>query len=79
MYQYLSGALFCSSYIWPWARNETMQHDSYSCFQYGGSIGFPTEREKTENNFVGAPTFGGVVLTKKCPEVCRRKKDWIFC
>ena len=69
-------------HIWPWGRNMSLQHDSYLCQKYPGSVGFPTERINEDFNFVGARAHTTVEshwLWKKCPLVCRREKEWEFC
>jgi len=68
-------------FVWPWAQHSLMQHDSYSCADFPGSKGFPTQRIRRPGNFVGA------VATKRkkhflwqvCPKQCRRKLAWIHC
>ena len=33
-------------YVWPWAKRDALQHDSYSCHKFSGNIvGFPTQRK----------------------------------
>ena len=33
-------------YVWPWAKRDVLQHDSYSCHKFSGNvIGFPTQRK----------------------------------
>lgn len=59
----------------------TMQHDSFHCKMYEGSIPFPTKREDN-SEFVGCP--GHVCSWKnmdKCPVECRPKdhQDWEYC
>merc|ERR1712235_60263 len=60
-------------YVWPWAKYRVMQHSSYRCSEFPGSIGFPTRRRKIPSNFVGAPVWRKRVLWEKCPKNCRRK------
>ena len=32
-------------YVWPWAKRDALQHDSYSCHKFPGNVaGFPTQR-----------------------------------
>ena len=57
----------------------TMQHDSYLCSIYKGSIGFPTQRSMKPNNFVGAVVTENVTLKQKCPLKCRRNVKWKYC
>ena len=40
-------------FIWPWAKNFAMGHDSYSCKRYAKSRPFPTQRKDENCNFVG--------------------------
>ena len=69
------------AYVWPWARKVSVQHDSYTCSQFPGSVGFPTARSKEPNNFVGAVVSEGHELWQQCPEQCRRQDhmDWSNC
>ena len=41
-------------YIWPWAENESLGHDSYYCQQYKNTKPFPTKRQLGPNNYVAA-------------------------
>jgi len=68
-------------FVWPWAQHSLMQHDSFSCADFPGSKGFPTQRTRGPGNFVGAvATFGKKhTLWRVCPRLCRRKKLWIHC
>ncbi|XP_059085397.1 uncharacterized protein LOC131882310 [Tigriopus californicus] len=68
-------------YVWPWARRSSIQHDSYFCRDYRGTIPFPTEREMSVNNFVAAAVKSNGTLVKKCPKKCRPEAhpDWEFC
>ena len=69
-------------HIWPWGQNMSLQHDSYLCKKYTGSVGFPTERKNEDFNFIGArahSTVGSYRLWKKCPELCRRRQEWEYC
>jgi len=69
------------AYVWPWAREVSVQHDSYTCSQFPGSVGFPTARSKKPNNFVGAVEAEGHQLWQQCPKRCRRQHhmDWSHC
>jgi len=64
-------------HIWPWAKSVTLQHDSYLCDRYPGSVGFPSQRRNETANFVG----GKSSIWKECPQKCRRKDhlEWKFC
>ena len=76
-------------YIWPWARNFSMAHDSYFCKKYASekmlSRAFPTERKDERFNFVGCKIQEDCRLyfnyRTECPPECRPKHhpDWIFC
>ena len=57
----------------------TLQHDSYLCKRYKGSIGYPTQRLMEPNNFVGSVINENVVLKRKCPAKCRRRLEWEYC
>ena len=61
------------------APEERMQHDSYTCARFPGSIGWPTQRLEGPANFFGA--IGGMELHQECPLECRRKghPEWKFC
>ena len=43
--------------------------------------GFPAQRQKEPNNFVGSMFNGNGILWEICPEQCRPKEhqDWIHC
>ena len=62
-------------HIWSW--NIPLQHDSYTCNHYPGSIGFPTQRRDQDFNFIGA--VGNMRIWSECPEMCRRNKNWTHC
>ena len=70
-------------YVWPWAKEDAMEHDSYSCNLFPNSIGFPTERKDEPENFVGSIVNFNVKnhLWTVCPEECRRKDhpEWDHC
>jgi len=68
-------------FVWPWAQHSLLQHDSYSCSDFPGSKGFPTQRTKGPGNFVGAVATKSKkhTLWKVCPKKCRRRKSWIHC
>ncbi len=67
------------SHVWPWARNLSVQHDSYTCAQYPGSTAFPTRRTTEKANYVSAAPND--LLLASCPAECRPEghKDWIYC
>ena len=72
-------------YIWPWAKELAMMHDSYHCKKYRNTIPFPTQRRDGDCNFVGCiPELKSrITFTKKnkCPRECRPKNhlDWKYC
>ena len=70
------------AHVWnQWAREDSLHHDSYTCWRFPGSTGWPTQRlNTTQYNYFGA--VGPVEFMKKCPSNCRRKgheKDWVYC
>ena len=81
---YQADQTLLTQYVWPWGRNISLQHDSYLCNQFPGSISFPTKRKDEDFNFVGARAFTNSPLRKirvweVCPEECRRNKEWEHC
>ena len=71
-----------AKYVWPWAEKVSMQHDSFNCRMFPGSIGFPTPRRNTSNNFVGAVVNLNWTMNWMCPRECRRsghQHDWEYC
>ena len=71
-----------AKYVWPWAEKVSMQHDSFNCRMFPGSIGFPTPRRNTSNNFVGAVINLNWTMNWVCPRECRRRghqHDWEYC
>lgn len=68
------------TYVWnTWGKKSSVQHDSYLCEQYPGSIGFPTQRLMEKNNYVASVYNDGEMIRKKCPKKCRRQPEWIYC
>ena len=70
--------------MWDWARHESVQHDSYLCERFPGTVPWPTKRLMGRmNNFVGAVTYNRVlgVTNRECPVACRPKEhpEWRFC
>ena len=72
--------------IWPYARNDSVIHDSYTCkikrLRGTDMRPFPTRRLHGRFNFVGSN--GGNITLKKdgsCPKECRpiKHKDWVVC
>lgn len=67
-------------YLWVgWGKRMTLQHDSYTCSRFPGSIGFPTQREDGPNNFVASVVKEGNTMKQKCPKKCRRHLEWEYC
>ena len=68
-------------YVWPLIKNDSIQHDSYYCKLYPGSIPFPTQRN-IDKAFVGCyKPCGKVYPPKECPIKCRpeKHKNWTYC
>lgn len=72
---------FLQKYVWPWAKKDSMQHDSYLCKKYSGTKGFPTQRKNESNNFMAAVVAQKQYIMKECPEKCRPAdhKEWQYC
>lgn len=72
---------FLQKYVWPWAKKDSMQHDSYLCRKYAGTKGFPVQRKNQTNNFMAAVVAQNQYIWKKCPTKCRPTdhKDWEYC
>ena len=72
---------FYYRYVWPWAKNNQISHDSYTCQKYPKTRPYPTKRLKGPNNFVASVVFENHELTKECPVKCRPKnhQDWKNC
>jgi hypothetical protein len=86
--------LFLSHYIWPLARQNSLAHDSFTCFwsRYiyrSDTRPFPSQRQHP-SCFVGCPKPCCTLETKnsrdfspykKCPSICRpsEHQDWLFC
>ena len=65
-------------HVWGRLPGGDMQHDSFSCAQYPGAVGFPSQRPNSSGNVVG----GGTLRKQEnieCPTQCRRKQSWTFC
>ena len=75
--------IFCNfvfRHVWlSWGKRMAVQHDSYLCKEYRGSIGFPTKRQMVPNNFVAAVVKDNAMLDKRCPAPCRRYVEWEHC
>ena len=72
---------FLTKFVWPWAKKDAMQHDSYLCRRYSGTRPFPVRRKNETNNFVAAVVAQKQYIWKTCPEKCRpaEHKDWEQC
>ena len=46
--------VFVDRYVWPWAEDDSLGHDSYYCLKYNNTKSFPTKRNIGVNNFVAA-------------------------
>ena len=68
-----------SRYLWPELSNDVIQHDSYLCRRYGGSIPFPSQRSAI-NEIIGLTNRSGIEA-RICPTECRPKdhQDWLYC
>ena len=69
-------------YLWPWAKDITLQHDSYHCDLFAKSHPWPTRRQESEtNNYVGAPFALNTTLSTACPVKCRPRAhpEWNLC
>jgi len=66
--------------VWTKLFKDSIQHDSYTCQRYPGSIPFPKQREDN-TSFVGCPAIPCLGKLNPCPEECRPKEnmDWIYC
>ena len=64
-------------YLWPNMKTDSIQHDSYLCKSYPGSIPYPSQR-LTNRDVIGG--MGGNVVPE-CPKDCRPKDhaDWLYC
>ena len=66
-------------HVWGKLDGGVVQHDSYFCDQWPeGSIGFPSQRPNSTENFVGGYRNGKPVW-RECPKKCRRQETWKFC
>ena len=72
--------MILKKYIWnAWAKFNSIQHDSYLCEQFPGSIGFPTQRLMEPNNYVASVWKERDFMRKRCPVKCRRQREWLYC
>ncbi len=73
--------MILKDYIWKtWGKHSAVQHDSYTCAKFPGSMGFPTQRNMTiKNNYVASVWTENDKIGQRCPPKCRRHPDWIYC
>ena len=66
-------------YLWPVLKNDVIQHDSYLCKKYPGSIPYPSQRSAI-NEVIGGPREMGL-RSPVCPKECRPRNhlDWLYC
>ena len=64
-------------YLWPRVKYDSIQHDSYLCKSFSGSIPYPSQR-LTNHDVIGAM---GEYVVPECPKDCRPKdhEDWLYC
>ena len=68
-----------SRHVWAKLSGGVLQHDSFSCAQYPGAVGFPSQRQNSTWNFVGASLEENEPENIECPTQCRRNQSWKFC
>ena len=72
-----------AAYVWKnfGGPSGCLQHDSYLCKRYPGSVPWPTKRPIEPNNYVGSVVVQNYTMKEKCPVECRPKdhKDWEYC
>ncbi|KAL7644117.1 UNVERIFIED_CONTAM: hypothetical protein RMT77_004940 [Armadillidium vulgare] len=74
--------LILRNIVWPVAKNDVVQHDSFMCHKHEGSWAFPTAREI--DIYVGWGPYGkekALKIFQKsiCPFQCRKKPQWTRC
>jgi len=64
--------------MWPLVKHNVVQHDSFYCESFTGSVPFPTRRK---NYYVGCVRDCSEKDIEECPVTCRPNshKDWTFC
>ena len=67
-----------SRHVWGKLSGGVLQHDSFSCALYPGAVGFPSQRQNSTWNFVGA-WEENKPENIECPTQCRRNQSWKFC
>ena len=72
-----------AAYVWTnfGGKAGCLQHDSYLCKRYPGSVPWPTQRLMEPNNYVGSVVVQNYTLRDVCPKECRPKdhQDWTYC
>ncbi|XP_018015586.1 uncharacterized protein LOC108672433, partial [Hyalella azteca] len=75
--------IMLAKHLWPFMQGDLMEHDSYHCEIYPGSLPFPTQRR--EWRYCGWGPYKAskrtIVFKKQCPMACRPKDhpDWTWC
>ena len=66
-------------YLWPKVKNDVIQHDSYLCKSYPGSIAYPSQRSSIIEIIGASRSWGFEAM--ECPKECRPKdhQDWLYC
>lgn len=74
---------FLAEVVWPQIKDKVVQHDSFHCEKYDGSVPFPSRRRGNEAvgvhvNVEGNPRMDMEEFWKtvNIPEACRGEKDW---
>ena len=79
---YLLDQEFLAEYIWPWVKFNVFHHAAHFCLDYKDTQPFPTERQRTNANYIGVPWMKNqTYYSQKCSMECRPKNhpDWIYC
>ena len=74
--------MLLKNFVWPLFKHRlVLQHDSYLCKRYPGSVPWPKQRPEEPNNYVGSVVVQNYTLKDVCPKECRPKdhQDWIHC
>ena len=65
-------------HVWGEIPGGVVQHDSYACHKFPGTIGFPSQRPNS-TGFIGNIDKDEPDKVVECPKKCRRKGSWKFC
>ena len=65
-------------HVWGEIPGGVVQHDSYACHKFSGTIGFPSQRPNS-TGFIGNIDKDEPDKVVECPKKCRRKGSWKFC